>query len=121
MVGSDQPNEIFAIAPTDQTCSTAGGTGTRYADAAMRTGGEVLSICASDYSPLLSAVASKAFSPADRFALSALPDPGSLVVSVDGIRLAGGWTYDPASNQVVFANRPGPGSRLSVYYRKACP
>jgi hypothetical protein len=118
--GTAQPQRatLYAIAPTDNTCSDVGGTGTRYAEAAQRTGGEVMSACASDYSPLLRSVASKAFSPQDRFPLSAVPD-GGMTVTVDG-QAATGWTYEEGSNSVLFSPVPTPGSKISVTYRKAC-
>lgn len=121
--GAHQPGrgKLFAIAPTGSGCATAGGSGTRYAEAAARTGGQVMSICAADYAPLLEAVAHQAFSPQDRFPLSAVPDPGTLTVTIDGVPVTSGWSYDPATNQVVFSPRPEPGARISVTYRKACP
>jgi hypothetical protein len=121
--GSNQPQRsaLYAIAPTASSCATAGGTGTRYADAAAQTGGEVLSVCASDYAPMLQHVASKAFSPQDRFALSAPPEPGSVQVFVNGAEQMSGWSYDSASNQVVFSPLPAAGAQIEVRYRRACP
>ncbi|HZA13227.1 MAG TPA: choice-of-anchor D domain-containing protein, partial [Myxococcaceae bacterium] len=120
--GSNQPQRstLYAIAPTATSCATAGGTGTRYMDAATQTGGEVLSACAGDYAPLLQQVARKAFSPQDRFALSATPEPGSVQLIVDGVEQGSGWYFDPASNQVVFSSLPGAGARIEVRYRRAC-
>ena len=120
--GEHQPQRmtIYAIAPTASGCPTSGGAGTRYAEAAGRTGGEVLSVCSGDYAPLMRAVANKAFSAQDRFPLSELPDPGSLAVGVNGVAVTGGWSYDGATNSVVFATAPAPGAKVEVYYRRAC-
>jgi hypothetical protein len=120
--GRNQPQRsaIYAIAPTSAGCSTAGGTGTRYAEAAAGTGGEVLSVCASDYSPILQQVAGKAFSPQDRFALSGTPEPGSLQVFIDGVDAGSGWSYDSGKNQLVFSPRPAPGSVIEARYIRAC-
>ncbi len=120
--GEFQPQRmtIYAIAPTDSTCATAGGYGTRYAEATSRTGGEVLSVCASDYAPLLRNVANKAFSPQDRFPLSELPDPGSVTVTINGAPVTSGWSYDASSNSVVFAPSPAPGAKVEIGYRRAC-
>ncbi len=112
---------VFAIAPTGPLCATAGGTGTRYSEAARKTGGDVLSICASDYSPLLQSVAGRAFSPQDRFPLSATPDPTTIEVIVDGVPTPSGWTYDASQNQVVFTTKPPSGAKISIKYRKICP
>lgn len=120
--GLNQPQRsvIYAIAPTAQTCGTAGGTGTRYADAAARTGGEVLNICAADYGPLLGQVASQAFSPTDTFALSGRPEPGSLRVLMNGVEQTSGWTYDGAKNQIVFSTQPPAGATIEAQYRRDC-
>ncbi|WP_224245149.1 choice-of-anchor D domain-containing protein [Hyalangium gracile] len=120
--GEFQPQRmtIYAIAPTQASCSTAGGYGTRYAEAASRTGGEVVSVCDPDYAPLLRNVANKAFSPQDRFPLSELPDPGSVTVRVNGAPVTSGWTYDAGSNSVVFAPSPAPGAKVEIAYRRAC-
>src|SRR6185436_1103695 len=117
--GLSQPQRavIYSIAPTAQLCPTAGGVGTRYAEAAAKTGGAVLSVCAPDYGPLLADVANKAFSPQARFPLSATPVPGSISVTVNGVA-ASGWSYDAAGNAVVFANAPAPGAKIAVSYRR---
>ncbi|WP_372338365.1 choice-of-anchor D domain-containing protein [Corallococcus llansteffanensis] len=120
--GENQPQRatFFAIAPTKTACATAGGAGTRYADAAAQTGGEVLNVCAPDYAPLLKQVASKAFSAQDRFPLSEEPDAGTVVVTVNGTPTTTGWTYDAASNSVVFSVVPPPGAKVNITYRRAC-
>ncbi|WP_043428891.1 choice-of-anchor D domain-containing protein [Cystobacter fuscus] len=120
--GENQPQRmtLYAIAPTAEGCPTSGGGGTRYAEAAARTGGEVLSICSADYSPLMRSVANKAFSPQDRFPLSEQPDPGSIAVSVNGTRVTEGWSYDGATNSVVFTAAPAAGAKVEIYYRRAC-
>lgn len=120
--GEFQPQRmtIYAIAPTGAACDTAGGAGTRYAEATARTGGEVLSVCAPDYAPLLRSVANKAFSPQDRFPLSELPDPGTVAVHVNGTPVSSGWSYEAATNTVVFAQSPAPGARVEIAYRRAC-
>ncbi|NMO17202.1 choice-of-anchor D domain-containing protein [Pyxidicoccus fallax] len=120
--GVNQPQRatFYAIAPPANGCDTAGGAGTRYAEATARTGGEVVTVCAPDYRPLLRAVADKAFSAQTRFPLSEEPTPGTIVVEVNGSPVTTGWSYDGASNSVVFANVPGPGARISITYRRSC-
>ncbi len=121
--GEFQPQRmtIYAIAPTADACPTAGGAGTRYAEAAIHTGGEVLSVCAPDYAPLLRDVANKAFSPQNRFPLSELPDPGTVAVRINGTPVAHGWSYDAATNSVVLAPSPAAGTKVEISYRRACP
>ena len=61
--------------------------------------------------------------PLSSFPLSALPrDPATISVTVDGAPAAG-FTYDPASNRIVFAagSVPAPGSHLAANYEVACP
>ncbi|XXF75631.1 choice-of-anchor D domain-containing protein [Myxococcaceae bacterium GXIMD 01537] len=121
--GEHQPQRVtlFAIAPTAAACGTAGGVGTRYAEAAARTGGQVVSVCEPDYAPLLRTVANKAFSAQDRFPLSEQPDPGTIGVTVDGVPATGSWSYDPRTNSVVFSASPPPGAKVQISYRRACP
>ncbi len=121
--GAGQPGRatVYAIAPTAAACATAGGTGTRYGQAAAKTGGDVLSICAPDYAPLLQSLAAKAFSPQDRFPLSSQPDSSSIAVTVAGVPQTGGWSYDSASNAVVFSPRPAAGAKVEITYRRICP
>ncbi|MBX5484685.1 MAG: choice-of-anchor D domain-containing protein [Myxococcaceae bacterium] len=120
--GRSQPSRsvIYAIAPDGQSCGTAGGDGTRYAEAAAKTGGEVLSICAGDYGPMLASLAGKAFSPQRTFALSSVPQPGTLQVFVDGVEQGGGWGYDGAHNQIVFDADPPAGAQIEARYQKTC-
>ncbi|MCI0574173.1 MAG: choice-of-anchor D domain-containing protein [Myxococcaceae bacterium] len=120
-VGQPQRMGIWAIAPGQGGCSSAGGAGDRYAEAAQLTGGAVLSVCAGDYRPLLQQVAEKAFSPQDRFALGNTPDPSSIVVRMDGAVVPpAGWDYSAADNSVVFVPQPAPGARIEVQYRRVC-
>ena len=120
--GYNQPQRsvIYAIAPTAASCSTAGGTGTRYDEAAARTGGDVLSVCAGDYAPMLRQMGGRAFAPQNRFALSGLPEPGSLQLIVNGTDQSGGWSYDSTRNQIVFGSLPSPGAEIEVHYRRMC-
>lgn len=119
-IGQPQRTAIYAIAPGPSTCESSGAAGTRYQEAAQRTGGEVLSVCASDYAPLLRSVAGKAFSPQDSFPLSQTPETGTLRVFLDGRELQGGWSYSSSSNAVDFDSAPAAGSQVEVAYRRAC-
>ena len=120
--GQNQPQRatFYAIAPTAAACGTAGGTGTRYAEATARTGGEVMNVCAANYGPLLAAVANKAFSAQDRFPLSDAPEPGSVTVTVDGAPVTTGWRYDAPTNSVIFTHVPAPGAKVAISYRRSC-
>jgi hypothetical protein len=117
--GNAARSSLYAIIPSGQTCPSASGQGFRYAEAASRTGGGVESICAPDFGPLLQDVVSKAFAPQTRFPLSGTPDASGVTVTVDGAP-ATGWVYDAASNTVVFASPPPPGSVIEVSYTRGC-
>ena len=120
--GMGQPGRaaLFALAPTATPCATAGGEGTRYSEAAQRTGGDVESICAADYAPFLAQVPARVAGPQARFPLSEVPDPATLAVTVDGV-LTQTVTYDAARNEIDFAVTPQGGSRIEVNYRRVCP
>ncbi len=120
--GASQPNRavLFAIAPTENSCSTAGGTGNRYFEAATRTGGEVMDICSADYAPVLRNVANKAFGPQDRFPLSAIPDGTGFTVRINGAVVGSGWSYDAGTNSIVFSPMPPAAARIEISYRMVC-
>ncbi|MFL5319491.1 MAG: hypothetical protein ACJ790_07520, partial [Myxococcaceae bacterium] len=120
--GQYQPQRAtaFAIAPTAGGCSTAGGAGTRYSQMVQKTGGDVMSVCNSDYAPLLQQVANKAFSPQSKFTLSHKPDSGTIKVTVNGTELTSGWSYDAGSNSVIFSTMPAAGARIQIAYRRSC-
>jgi hypothetical protein len=54
--------------------------------------------------------------------LSARPrDPSAILVTVYGAA-ATGWSYDPATNRIVFADGaiPAPGSKIAATYEPVC-
>lgn len=114
-------------------CDGPGGPATeapRYTELARRLGGAIESICTSDWSDVMRRLSSTAFGLRVRFALAERPsDPSAVEVTVDGTGLmradAAGraqWTYDAATNSVVFASRsvPGPGASVQVLYQTEC-
>jgi hypothetical protein len=117
--GNAARSSIYAIVPSGTVCPSASGQGFRYAEAASRTGGAIESVCAPDFAPLLQDVVSKAFAPQTRFPLSGTPDASGVRVTVDGVP-ASGWTYDAASNTVVFDSPPPAGSTIAVSYTRGC-
>ncbi|MDP2311107.1 MAG: choice-of-anchor D domain-containing protein [Pseudomonadota bacterium] len=93
-----------------------------YAEAIAATGGEALSICAGDWGDRLAALAAASLAYTWSFPLSADPVAASIVVTVDGVALAGGWSYDASSN-VVVVDTLAPGAAVDVAYdlASACP
>jgi hypothetical protein len=111
---------IHAIAPTQDVCPTAPGTGVRYSEAVQATGGSFAWICDQDYSPVFEAVASHVFMPQTSFVLSHTPQAGSITVTVNGQPVSSGWSYDSTSNAVVFGSAPPGGATINVTYNFSC-
>jgi hypothetical protein len=104
---------------------SAADPGERYLTAADTTGGLSGSICASDYTDLLTRVAFDITGWNDTFLLTELPEPETLRVWVDSVAIPArdedGWTYSLGDNAVVFHDRavPRPGMEVVVEYEIA--
>ena len=105
------------------TCSTASSYGNRYIQLARATGGVVESICTPNWAESLKKLSSTTFGPKRIFPLTNLPaDVSQIVVKVDGQPVTTGWTYDAATNSIVFAEglAPLPGAYIEVTYPLGC-
>lgn len=95
----------------------------RYVEAIDLTSGWRDSICADDYSELLTRVGFEAAGLQDTFPLAAVPQLDSIEVLVDEVRIPGrdidGWTWTPGDNAIVFHGRaiPRPGMEIAVLYQ----
>ncbi|HYO70236.1 MAG TPA: hypothetical protein VEU33_29575, partial [Archangium sp.] len=124
--GGDRSKVLFsAIAgPGDlTTCPRASSTGSRYIQLAQSTGGVVESICTPNWAESLERISENAFGPNRSFPLSETPsDTTRIVVRVDGGGVTGGWTYDAASNTVIFDvdKAPQPGANVQITYPVGC-
>ncbi|REG36223.1 hypothetical protein ATI61_102600 [Archangium gephyra] len=124
--GGDRSKVLFsAIAgPGDlTTCPRASSTGSRYIQLAQSTGGVVESICTPNWAESLERISENAFGPNRSFPLSETPsDTSRIVVRVDGAVVTGGWTYDAASNTVIFDvdKAPQPGASVEITYPVGC-
>ena len=89
--------------------------GRGYYEAALDTSGLFLSIC-SNWSTNVSALADASITETN-FPLTRSPDPSTITVDVNGSP-EGGWTYDSATNSVVFndANACEGGDLIEVSY-----
>lgn len=102
--------------------TTAADPGIRYLDAVDITGGWSDSICARDYTPLLTQVGLDVAGWNTTFVLAGIPTVSSLEVEVDDVlipeRETDGWTYSPGENAIVFSGRaiPRPGMGVHVSY-----
>ncbi|WP_373045836.1 choice-of-anchor D domain-containing protein [Vulgatibacter sp.] len=102
-------------------CSTASGNGDRYSQVIAATGGTTESICTTDWGRSLVNLAQETFGFSLRFPLTGTPT-GAVTVRVDGRIVNSGWTYDGATNSVVFTETtaPAPGSSIDISYTPAC-
>jgi len=120
-----------AIVGPSGGCSSSNGeadAGNRYIEVARETGGEVGSICDSDFASSLRNIGDRAFGLRVQFFLSRAADPAT--VSVYDIACDGsgrtprgsGWTFDVESNAIIFddASAPSPGDCFEVEYDAAC-
>ena len=112
------------VGPGDlSTCPTASSSGLRYIHLAQSTGGLVESICSEDWAASLQNISVGVFSPRRRFPLSQPPgDPAQITVKVNGQPVTSGWTYDAATQSVLFdpASVPGFDSTVDVIYPLGC-
>ena len=108
-----------------RSCSGAGGeanAGSRYVEVANRTNGRVYSICETNFGGPLQEIGNQAFGLPVQFFLSRPAERSSIRVSVDGSMQSSGWSYDAASNSVIFdeGQVPQPGQRVRVEYNAQC-
>ncbi|MEW5849728.1 MAG: choice-of-anchor D domain-containing protein [Myxococcota bacterium] len=94
----------------------------RYQEAVSATGGIAASICAPDWGTTLQMVGESVFLARGRFSLAGNPRAGSITVTVNGTAATTGWTYEPASNSVVFdaQHLPPVGGEVAITYVPVC-
>ena len=112
-------------------CSSSNGdatAGMRYIDLANATGGNVASICQSDFADSLASIGEIAFGLKTQFFLSRVAEPSTIEVRINGTLCStdGGanWTYDATSNSVIFIEdggcMPQPDDMIEIYYETVC-
>ena len=95
---------------------------TRVLDAVEQSGGTFASICATDFSPIMTSLALTASRLSDTFYLSRMPVLSTLEVRVDDVlikeRATDGWQYDAGDNAVVFDGYavPRAGQHVTLTY-----
>ena len=87
-------------------------------EATVATGGLFLSICATDWSTHLTALAEGSAQDLSSFELTQWPVPETIVVKVDGQTQTIGWEYNPTDNAIDFDQDyvPEGGSQVQVDY-----
>jgi hypothetical protein len=98
-------------------CNSAAAASVPLDQAVALTGGQFESVC-NNWGNSLSSVAAGSVTLADSFALSQEPLEGSITITVDGDDVTSGWTYDPATNEIVFDADAVPenGAEVKVNY-----
>ena len=89
----------------------------------MATGGLFLSICAKDWASHLEVLAVSSVAQKSSFELSQAPVPETVEVSIDGVNLSSGWTYNDLDQTVDFETEhiPTGGSTIEIEYQLQPP
>ncbi len=116
----DDPDDVIIHAVGGDYPSGCSGASayTGMYEATVATGGQFLSICASDWASHLTSLAEAAAATLDTFQLTADAVPETIVVRIDGVTSTLGWEYDTSQNAVVFETDyiPEGGSTIEVEY-----
>ncbi|MFL5353749.1 choice-of-anchor D domain-containing protein [Archangium sp.] len=124
--GGDKSKVSFSaiVGPNDlSACPRASSSGSRYIQLAQNTGGVVENICTPNWAESLERISENAFGPNRSFPLNERPsDSTRIVVRVDGVEVTTGWTYDAATNTVIFdsGSAPPPGATVEITYPVSC-
>jgi spore coat protein U-like protein len=113
------PLTFSAITTPAQGCAIGTQPGVRYIEVSQAIGGVVASICDPNWSDSLNAVAAGLFRSRSAFPLSSPADPTTIQVTVNG-KASTGWSYDAASDTVVFRAPPSPGDTIDIQYELPC-
>jgi hypothetical protein len=93
--------------------------GDKYLDVVASFGGVAGSICTCDLAPILDEIGMESTRYVRSFVLSDVPtDATQIVVYLDGVEVSG-WTWESASNEIVFDTPPLNGSEVVVRYPTA--
>lgn len=106
------------VGPVPSGCTSTTGTAqpaTRYGAVVANSGGIVVSICATDFAPVLATLSEATIIWQTEFPLRSAPVPESTDVKVDGVS-AGGWVLDPDVPAVRFDVPPPPEARIDIRY-----
>ena len=130
---NDNLLHVHAIVGPPGGCSSSSGdavAGMRYIDVANQTGGNVASICDSDFASALESIGEIAFGLKVQFFLTRPADPPTIEIKIDGVPCedqSGGtihWEYMADSNSVLFNEfggcMPQPGQEIWIHYETIC-
>jgi len=116
----DDPDDVIIHAVGGDYPSGCSGASayTGMYEATVATGGQFLSICASDWASHLTSLAEAAAATLDTFQLTADAVDETIVVRIDGVTSTLGWEYDAGQNAIIFETDyiPEGGSTIEVEY-----
>lgn len=113
--GSAYLSSIINLDPAVSLCSSnTHNTGDRYEEATLHFSGIIVDICSTDWSAGVTD-ASVQVEPHEEWPLSYPAIESTIRVFIDG-QLNWDWTYDAASNSVVFTVIPGGGQHVEIGY-----
>lgn len=104
---------VSSVVDVNNTCGS-GADG--YLQASAATGGLVLDICNDLWGSYAAELGQASAAALRTFHLSAIPEDGSIVVSLDGVAYANGWHYDAAQNAIVVDVDVPAGATIEVTY-----
>jgi len=107
------------VGPVPSGCASNTGTAqpaTRYDAVAAGSGGIVVSICATDFAPVLATLSEATIVWQTEFPLRSVPIGDSADVTVDGEPVTEGFVVDPDVPAVRFDEPPPPEARIDVSY-----
>lgn len=128
--GYQNPNLLYAhavvagVEPEGTFTDCAGEAGTRYMEVADQTNGIKVDICEPDWAATLEILGDAIFGLKTQFFLTRPADPATVQVWVQGIECEEGWSYDQASNSVIFDQygscMPEPEEIVLIHYEVIC-
>ena len=114
--------KVSSVVDVNSTCGDGSGPG-GYLEASNYTGGSVLNICNAGWGTQLTDIASDVLAGIRTYNLSQPADPGTLVVTVNGVATTD-YTYNASTNSVTINDPPvGEGDVVEVSYGvlSTCP
>jgi len=106
---------VINLDPSVSLCnSSVHNAGYRYEDATTQFSGTAVDICSDDWSPGV-IDASNQVEPFEEWPLTHIPMADTIVVFIDGVPNFG-WTYDAATNSVLFTTIPPGGALVEIGY-----
>lgn len=116
----DNPDDVIMHAIGGDYPSGCGGADpyNGFYEATVATGGLFLSICSTDWSNHLTALAEGSTTDLSSFELTQWPVPETIIVRLDGLQTTVGWEYNPTDNAIDFDpdHVPEGGATITVEY-----